>query len=94
MMYFKLKDQDFYFAVKPGEECTIQPNWEEIDEEMLPEWIDTSYIPPATYINQRKLEYPPLSELADALVHQAMGNPVPMEEYVAACLAVKAKYPK
>lgn len=46
------------------------------------------------YARQRSPEYPPLSDLADALYWQAQGNGEPMARYVAACEAVKAKYPK
>lgn len=46
------------------------------------------------YARQRAPEYPPLSDLADALYWQAQGNGEPMARYVAACEAVKAKYPK
>lgn len=47
-----------------------------------------------SYQDHRRLAYPPLSELADALVHQMGGNNDPMERYLAACAAVKATYPK
>jgi len=46
------------------------------------------------YQRQRAPEYPPLSDLADALYWQAQGNMEPMNRYMAACEAVKAKYPK
>jgi len=46
------------------------------------------------YARQRAPEYPPLSDLADALYWQAQGDNEPMARYVAACEAVKAKYPK
>jgi len=42
----------------------------------------------------RRLSYPDLGELADALYHQQNGNNVPMEEYLAKCQAVKDQYPK
>jgi hypothetical protein len=38
--------------------------------------------------------YPPLSDLADALVHQSMGNEQPLQDYLAACRAVKENIPK
>ena len=46
------------------------------------------------YQRQRAPEYPPLSDLADALYWQSQGDSEPMARYVAACEAVKAKYPK
>ena len=39
-------------------------------------------------------EYPPLQDLADALYWQSKGDNSKMEAYVAACEAVKEKYPK
>jgi hypothetical protein len=53
------------------------------------------------YGEQRAAEYPPLADFADALVKQNSGNPTleaegvsQLSDYVAKCLAVKAKYPK
>ncbi len=43
---------------------------------------------------QRATEYPPLQDLADALYWQSKGDNSKMEAYVAACEAVKEKYPK
>ena len=41
----------------------------------------------------RRVSYPPLGELADALVHQQNGNDAPMQIYLAKCQAVKDQYP-
>ena len=46
------------------------------------------------YRENRRSEYPPLADLADATVHRESGDPQPYADYIAACLAVKAKYPK
>lgn len=46
------------------------------------------------YRRQRQPEYPPLQDLADALYWQSKGDNSKMEAYVAACEAVKQKYPK
>lgn len=43
---------------------------------------------------KRQAEYPSLGEFADAFVKMQNGDASQMEVYVAACLAVKAKYPK
>jgi hypothetical protein len=42
----------------------------------------------------RYREYPTLGEFADAFVKAWQGDPEPMNAYVAACAAVKAKHPK
>ena len=46
------------------------------------------------YQQPRQSEYPPLSELADALYWQSQGDNTKMLEYIDACNTVKAKYPK
>jgi hypothetical protein len=44
-----------------------------------------------TYAEKRAAEYPPVSEYLDGVVK---GDQAQIDAYVAACLAVKAKYPK
>lgn len=46
------------------------------------------------YQRQRAPEYPPISDLADALYWASEGDGSKLEAYYAACAAVKAKYPK
>ena len=46
------------------------------------------------YQRQRAPEYPSLATLADALYWNSTGDSTKMDEYYAACAAVKAKYPK
>lgn len=46
------------------------------------------------YQDQRKREYPPLENLADALFWQANGDSSKMTTYLAQVAAVKEKYPK
>jgi hypothetical protein len=46
------------------------------------------------YQRQRRPEYPPLADLADALYWQSKGNDAKMAAYLAAVDAVKIKYPK
>jgi len=46
------------------------------------------------YQRKRAPEYPPLTELADALYHQQNGDDTKMTAYLAKCEAVKQKYPK
>lgn len=53
-----------------------------------------AYIAANAYKAARAAEYPPLTALADAVVHQQNGDPTAMNAYIAACDAVKAKYPK
>jgi hypothetical protein len=44
-----------------------------------------------TYAEKRAMEYPPMSNYLDGVVK---GDQAQIDAYVAACLAVKAKYPK
>lgn len=47
------------------------------------------------YQNARLAEYPPITDLADALVHQSMtGDDTKLKAYLTACKAVKERYPK
>jgi len=46
------------------------------------------------YQRQRQPEYPPVTELADALYWASEGDTSKLDAYYAACAAVKAKYPK
>jgi hypothetical protein len=59
-----------------------------IDLSQDPEWL-------LQECHRKRLqEYPSLGEFADAFVKMQNGDPLQMEAYVAACMAVKAKYPK
>ena len=47
--------------------------------------------PEPTYAELRAAEYPPVADYMDGLVK---GDQAQMQDYIDACLAVKAKYPK
>jgi hypothetical protein len=73
------------------------------------EWLDTEQTPPTEaeitaeiarlqaehdeteYQRKRAAEYPPMTDYLDGVVK---GDQAQIDAYVAACLAVKAKYPK
>ena len=46
------------------------------------------------YQRNRKPEYPPLADLADAMYWASKGDNTKLDNYYAACEAVKLKYPK
>jgi hypothetical protein len=46
------------------------------------------------YATARAAAYPPLTELADAMVKMGRGDDGPLKTYIAKCEAVKAAYPK
>lgn len=88
---FVIENEDYsrirWIANRPEEFATL----EELEAEVARlEQIEAAN----AYQQQRKYEYPPLADLADALYHQANGNNAKMEAYLAACEAVKLKYPK
>jgi hypothetical protein len=47
--------------------------------------------PELTYTQKRAAEYPPMADYLDGLVK---GDQAQIAKYIAACLAIKAKYPK
>ena len=65
----------------------------------LPEWskgmtqiaVVVPTVVPPTYAELRANAYPPASDYLDGIVK---GDAVQVQAYIAACLAVKAKYPK
>ena len=61
-------------------------------EEVTAELIRLRAVQRATeYRRKRALEYPPMADYLDAVVK---GDTTQMQQYVVACLAVKAKFPK
>jgi len=50
-----------------------------------------AHIDSQAYIAKRAAEYPPITDYLDGVVK---GDQEQIDEYIAACLAVKAKYPK
>ena len=44
--------------------------------------------------SKRQMEYPPLADLADAMYWASKGDNTKLDNYYAACEAVKQKYPK
>jgi hypothetical protein len=68
-----------------------QPTSEAIEAEMDRQ---RSEYQRSQYQRQRAPEYPSMAELADALYWNSTGDSTKLDEYYAACAAVKAKYPK
>jgi hypothetical protein len=46
---------------------------------------------PLTYVEQRALAYPPITDYLDGIVK---GDQAQIDTYIAACLAVKSEFPK
>lgn len=63
---------------------------EEITDNEAAQLVAASVVPP-TYAELRAAEYPPMSDYLDGIVK---GDQKQVDAYIAACKAVKAKYPK
>lgn len=70
---------------------TIQPTEEEISAEIE---LIKAELAATQYQRDRRSEYPGWEVLADALYWQSKGDNTKMTAYVAACDAVKERYPK
>ena len=58
----------------------------EIDLAVVNAWVDSE-----AYIAKRQKEYPPITDYLDGIVK---GDQAQIDTYIAACQAVKNKYPK
>jgi hypothetical protein len=63
-----------------------QGNQVEIDMDAVNAWVD-----PNAYKAKRAAEYPPITDYLDGVVK---GDQAQIDAYIAACQAVKTKYPK
>ena len=64
----------------------IDDNKVEIDMNAVNAWVD-----PNAYKAKRAAEYPPITDYLDGVVK---GDQAQIDAYIAACQAVKIKYPK
>lgn len=82
--------------VKPDSTITAGFKWHVRKQQ----WVDTRTEQETAEANlfavmsARRSQYPPIEDLADALVHQANGNTLPLQQYIAACIVVKEQNPK
>jgi hypothetical protein len=77
-------------AVPEGQRAKWNGSWvfEDIPQPE-PEPVEVPY--EETYAEKRAAEYPPITDYIDGVVK---GDQAQIDAYIAACLAVKAKYPK
>lgn len=68
------------------EAFNVDGNKVEIDMDAVNAWVD-----PNAYKAKRAAAYPPVTDYLDGVVK---GDQAQIDAYIAACLAVKAKYPK
>jgi hypothetical protein len=88
---FRLEGDDAYENIVEWVRVDTPPTQAEVEAEhqrLIAEQSATAYQ------RQRQPEYPSLATLADALYWSNQGDNTKLDEYYAACAAVKAKYPK
>ena len=85
-----LRDDD-YANIEWIDTIQAKPTEEEIAVEIIR--LQAEY-DNKQYQRDRAVEYPPLADLADAMYWAAQGDNTKLDNYYAACEAVKQKYPK
>jgi hypothetical protein len=102
LIYTKEKTRENGYKVKTtvnGVEHTfncIVANDTEADLDEIVQWnidnLSAPFIAPQpTYADKRRSEYPPIENYIDGIVK---GDQTQIDNYIAECLAIKAKYPK
>lgn len=77
-----------YSTIKWLDYSITKPSKEEVDQEIIR--LETEYNN-TQYYRDRAKEYPPITDYIDGVVK---GDQDQINAYIAACQAVKAKYPK
>lgn len=89
MSYYKAPDSSIHFLDSAEHEYFLPAGCVQITDEEA-EALRPA-LPELTYAQKRAAEYPPMADYLDGLVK---GDQAQIAKYIAACLAVKAKYPK
>jgi hypothetical protein len=89
MPHYKAPDNSLHFLDDSAFEYLLPPGSVQITDEQAEAM--RPLIPAPTYAQKRAAEYPPMADYLDGIVK---GNQEQVDAYVAACMAVKAKYPK
>jgi len=105
----QLDENGYFVSVVQAEVSPLEPNVYlipagciEVDAPIVPEnhkakwnngWVyeEIPAIPEKPYWHKRLVEYPPMADYLDGVVK---GDQAQIDAYIAACQAVKAKYPK
>ncbi len=88
-MYYKAPDNSLHFLDSDKYEYLLPSGSVQITEAQAEALRPVA--PALTYAQKRAAEYPPMVDYLDGIVK---GDTAQVDAYVAACLAVKAKYPK
>lgn len=89
-MYYKAPNNSLHFLDSADHEHLLPSGSVQITNEEAAA-IRAANAPVLTYAQKRAAEYPPIADYIDGVVK---GDAAQVDAYVAACLAVKAKYPK
>ena len=87
-MYYKAPDNSLHF-IEPEYAHLLPSGSVQITEAQAEALRPVE--PALTYAQKRAAEYPPMADYLDGI---AKGDTAQVNTYIAACLAVKAKYPK
>jgi hypothetical protein len=89
-MYYKSPDNSVHFLDSADYEHLLPSGSVQITDEEAAT-IRAANAPVLTYAQKRAAEYPPMTDYLDGI---AKGDTAQVDAYIAACLAVKSKYPK
>lgn len=89
-MYYKAPNNSLHFLDSADHEHLLPSGSVQITDEEAAA-IRAANAPVLTYAQKRAAEYPLMADYLDGIVK---GDQAQVDAYVAACLAVKAKYPK
>jgi hypothetical protein len=89
-MHYKAPDNSVHFLDSVNYEHLL-PNGSVQITDQEAATIRAASAPVLTYAQKRAAEYPPMVDYLDGI---AKGDTAQVNAYIAACLAVKAKYPK
>lgn len=92
--YIDKSTQEVYAYEDDLDEVHIKEHLVRIDDAELALWQaakEAAHIATLSYADKRRAEYPPMTDYLDGMVK---GNQAQVDAYIAACNAVKAKYPK
>jgi uncharacterized protein with ParB-like and HNH nuclease domain len=87
---FRLEGNE-YSGLEWRDQNTPKPTEEEVNAEVARLQAEYDF---KEYQRLRSIEYPPLTDLADAMYWASQGDNTKLDTYYAACEAVKLKYPK
>lgn len=89
-MHYKSLDNQLHF-IDSADHAHLLPSGSVQITDAEAATLRAANAPVLTYAQKRAAEYPPMTDYLDGI---AKGDTAQVNTYIAACLAVKAKYPK